>query len=89
METISQREMRNRSGEILRRVAAGESFVVTNRGRQVARLSPLGKPSNPERDRLIAAGLILDRPLSDAPWPGPVPWVPGFDDDLDELRGER
>lgn len=40
METISQREMRNRSGEYLRRTAAGESFVVTNNGVVVACLIP-------------------------------------------------
>ncbi|MFC6706967.1 type II toxin-antitoxin system Phd/YefM family antitoxin [Flexivirga alba] len=41
MDTISQREMRNRSGEYLRRTVAGESFEVTNNGVPVARLTPL------------------------------------------------
>lgn len=40
MDTISQREMRNRSGEYLRRTAAGETFEVTNNGVPVARLTP-------------------------------------------------
>lgn len=40
METISHREMRNRSGTYLRRVAAGESFLVSNNGTVVAILAP-------------------------------------------------
>ncbi len=37
-DRISQRELRNESGRILRAVEAGEEFVITNRGRPVARL---------------------------------------------------
>lgn len=43
MTTISHREMRNNSAEVLRRVEAGETMVVTNHGHPVARLSPLEK----------------------------------------------
>lgn len=39
-ETIAQRRLRNDSGEIMRRVEAGESFVVTRNGRPVAVLAP-------------------------------------------------
>lgn len=41
MRTISQREMRNESGQVLRDVEAGHSFVVTRRGTPVARIVPL------------------------------------------------
>lgn len=34
------RELRQNASAVLRRVAAGESFVVTDRGRPVARLIP-------------------------------------------------
>lgn len=88
MTRISQREMRNQSGEILRRVEAGESFVVTSRGREVAQLIPLWRPSNPERDRLIAKGVISNRRLSAKPLPPPVPWRPELEGLLDELRDE-
>lgn len=45
METITHREMRNRSGEILRRVAAGESIQVSNNGRPAALIVPVqGSP---------------------------------------------
>ncbi len=40
MPTISQRELRNDSGEVMRRVLAGESFTVTRRGVPVADLVP-------------------------------------------------
>ncbi|WP_423922841.1 type II toxin-antitoxin system Phd/YefM family antitoxin [Candidatus Poriferisodalis sp.] len=38
---ISQRELRNDSGKIMRAVKKGESFIVTSNGEPVARLSPL------------------------------------------------
>jgi prevent-host-death family protein len=37
---IGQRELRNDNAEIMRRVEAGESFVVTRNGRPVADLVP-------------------------------------------------
>jgi prevent-host-death family protein len=40
METVSARELKNHTGEILSRVRTGASVVVTNRGRPVALLSP-------------------------------------------------
>lgn len=42
MERIAHRDLRNRSSEILRAVAAGESFEITNHGEVVAMLSPPG-----------------------------------------------
>ena len=40
METVTHREMRNRSGEILRRVEAGESVRVSNNGHLAALIVP-------------------------------------------------
>ena len=40
MDTVTHREMRNNSGEILRRVEAGESVQVTNNGRVAALIVP-------------------------------------------------
>jgi prevent-host-death family protein len=42
-ETIAQRRLRNDSAEIMRRVEAGESFVITRNGRPVADLVPHGE----------------------------------------------
>ena len=43
-ETISQRELRNDNAEIMRRVEAGETFVVTRNGRPIADIVPHGVP---------------------------------------------
>ena len=43
-ETISQRELRNDNAEIMRRVEAGESFVVTRNGKPIADLVPHAVP---------------------------------------------
>ncbi|OMH23970.1 prevent-host-death protein [Tersicoccus phoenicis] len=42
MRSVTHREMRNSSGEILRAVAAGESVQVTNNGQVAAIISPAG-----------------------------------------------
>lgn len=41
MRTISQRELRNDTAEIMRSVEDGETFTVTRRGVPVARLTPI------------------------------------------------
>ena len=42
MRTVTHREMRNQSGEILRKVADGETIQVTNRGHVTALIVPPG-----------------------------------------------
>ncbi|MCB1296901.1 type II toxin-antitoxin system Phd/YefM family antitoxin [Gordonia sp. (in: high G+C Gram-positive bacteria)] len=39
--TVSHRDLRNRSGEVLHAVESGETYTVTNRGKPVARLVPI------------------------------------------------
>lgn len=41
--TVTHRELRNRSGEVLHAVEAGEAYTVTSRGKPVARLVPIGE----------------------------------------------
>ncbi|HEY5225136.1 MAG TPA: type II toxin-antitoxin system prevent-host-death family antitoxin [Microbacteriaceae bacterium] len=53
METVTHREMRNRSGEILRRVEAGESLQVSNNGHLAAMIVPVG---GSVLDGLVARG---------------------------------
>jgi prevent-host-death family protein len=43
MKTISQRDLRNRSGEILHQVETGEEVTITVEGRPVALLIPYPK----------------------------------------------
>ena len=64
MESITHREMRNQSAEVLRRVGAGESLIVTNNGNPVAVLSPVGRDVIAE---LAALGQVrrATRPVSD------------------------
>lgn len=53
MRTVTHREMRNSSGEILRLVAAGERIQVTNNGVVAAVIGP---PGGDQLDELIAKG---------------------------------
>ena len=55
MRTITHREMRNNSAEILRAVAAGETVQVTNNGQVAAILSP---PHVSALDALRADGSV-------------------------------
>ena len=41
MTEISQRELRNQSGRIMRALEAGESFIVTSNGAAIGELIPL------------------------------------------------
>ena len=64
MERVGVRELRQKASELLRRVAAGETFEVTDRGRPVAILSSPGPSGLAEMERrgLIrrAEGDLLD-----------------------------
>lgn len=55
MRTVTHREMRNQSGEILRAVAAGEIVQVTNNGVVAAVICP---PPASAYARLVAAGSV-------------------------------
>jgi prevent-host-death family protein len=50
---ITQRELRNHSGEIMRRLDQGESFIVTRNGVPVGELSPL------RRHRFVRAEAVV------------------------------
>lgn len=50
---ITQRELRNDSGEIMRKLDDGESFVVTRNGAPVGELTPL------RRHRFVAAETVV------------------------------
>jgi len=51
---ITQRQLRNDSGQILQRVEAGATFVVTRNGTPVAELHPLGRRAFIPTTELIA-----------------------------------
>ncbi|MGI8686000.1 MAG: type II toxin-antitoxin system Phd/YefM family antitoxin [Acidimicrobiales bacterium] len=52
-EQITQRELRNESGEIMRRVDQGETFIVTRNGTPVGELAPL------RRHRFVSAEAVV------------------------------
>ncbi|MCU1690531.1 MAG: prevent-host-death protein [Jatrophihabitantaceae bacterium] len=55
MEQIGVRELRQHASKWLARVAAGESFEITDRGRPIASLTPIVDSA---WDRLIAGGAV-------------------------------
>ena len=57
MATVGVRELRQRASELLRRVEAGETIEVTDRGRPVAILAPL--PDVSPLAQLRATGDII------------------------------
>ena len=52
--TVTQRELRNESGEIMRELDRGESFVVTRHGVPVGELTPL------RRHRFVDAAAVIE-----------------------------
>lgn len=56
MERIGVRELRQDASRWLARVRAGESFVVTDRGRPIAQLAPL--PTQEGYAAMLSAGRI-------------------------------
>jgi prevent-host-death family protein len=73
MATVGVRELRQRASELLRRVEAGETIEVTDRGRAVAVLAPL--PESGPLERLRAAGDVVPArgTVDDLPAPLPLP----------------
>jgi prevent-host-death family protein len=91
MELVGIREMRQNLSRYAQRVRHGESFLITDRGQEVAQLTPApGRAS--AVDRLVAGrgakrgqGSLLDV-LEELP--APIPGPPSGEV-LDELRSER
>jgi prevent-host-death family protein len=52
---ITQRELRNESGEVMRALDAGESFIVTRNGVGVGELTPLRRRRFVDRAAVLAA----------------------------------
>lgn len=67
---IGQRELRNDNAEIMRRVEAGEAFVVTRNGRPVADLVPHTAEADGPRRTLgeVQAGFRTLPPVDAARW---------------------
>ncbi len=53
---VGVRDLKNNLSRYLARVSAGDEVIVTDRGRAVARITPIGTEST--IDRLIALGVV-------------------------------
>lgn len=80
-ERLAHRDLRNRSSEILREVAAGATYEITNHGEVVAILSPPTARRELRIRRARRRVRFADLPL--------VSLTESTQDILDELRGDR
>jgi prevent-host-death family protein len=91
MDRIGVRELRQNLSVYLRRVRAGESLQVTERGQPVATLEPIVDPDD-ALTRLVARGVPIRRGagnLSDLAPPAKANLRRPIADVLDELREDR
>jgi prevent-host-death family protein len=92
MERVGVRELRQNLSRYLAEVKDGASLIVTERGRDVARLTPSGPEDSPiarlvaERGATMPRGDLLELTASSAR--GPAAGPPSIEV-LEELREER
>ena len=89
MRTISHRELRNNSSEILRAVSAGETIEVTNHGEVAAVLVP---PGLTVYERLVIAGKVREPRLDQAVDLRSIPRVTApvpTSEIIADIRGDR
>lgn len=80
-DRLAHRELRNRSAEVLRDVAAGATYEITNHGEVVAVLSPPAPGTDLRIRQAKVRGGFSDLPR--------VHRTSTVRDVLDDLRGER
>jgi prevent-host-death family protein len=92
MNHVGVRELRQNLSKYLSEVKGGETFVVTERGREVARLTPSGPEDSPiarlvaERGATMPRRNLLEAAASSA---GKRPVGPPSIEILEEMREER
>lgn len=88
---VGVRELRQNLSRYLAEVKQGESFTVTEHGREVARLTPSGPLDSPMARLAAQRGMTM--PTGDLlellPASGPPAVGPPSEDVLNELREER
>ena len=96
-ETVTARAANQHFSRLLREVAEGKSFIITHRGRSVARLVPEPAPDDAKRltpeqeqalEESIACALSLEPPEA-PPEDLPPDWPRDRDDLYDEVLRER
>jgi prevent-host-death family protein len=92
MGRVGVRELRQNLSRYLAEVKDGESFVVTERGRDVARLTPSGPEDSPIARLVAERGATMPRrdllELAAGSTRGPAPGPPSSQV-LEEMREER
>lgn len=91
MNRVGVRELRQNASAVLRRVLAGESIEITQRGRPVALLVPLPEPTDVV-ERLVAQGLATPAKGNLSDLPPPLEPRPGSvlpSEALAELRADE
>ena len=88
---VGVRDLRQNLSRFLLQVKEGQSFVVTERGREVARLTPSGPPDSPIARLVAERGATMPRAnlLSIAGQGAGHPAGPPSQQLLDEMREER
>jgi prevent-host-death family protein len=88
MERIGVRELRQHASRYLARVRAGETIEVTDRGRAVARLVPVGEDT---WEDLVASGQVLPAEDPDFDFAAVEPLDLGFlaSERLDQMRADE
>jgi prevent-host-death family protein len=77
MSSVGVRELRQRASELLRRVEAGETIEITDRGRPVALLSPM--PQGGPYEQMLASGEIEPGTIDFDDLPEPIELEPGVE----------
>ena len=94
-ETVTARAANQHFSRLLREVAEGRSFVITHRGRPVARLVPETAPDagrlTPEQEQALAESIAWARSLTAPAGTAGLPaeWPRDRDDLYDEMLRER
>ncbi|HYI85201.1 MAG TPA: type II toxin-antitoxin system prevent-host-death family antitoxin [Acetobacteraceae bacterium] len=94
-ETVTARAANQHFSRLLREVADGKTFVITHRGRSVARLVP--EPASgerrltPEQEQALAESIAWARSLKPPAEPSDLPpdWPRNRDELYDEMLRER
>ncbi len=74
---VGIRELKNSLSHYIDRVRKGETIVITDRGRPVARIHPIASSAIPPAlQRLVDAGLAVDKGIFDYV-ARPIPMLPG------------
>jgi prevent-host-death family protein len=92
-KSVGVRELRQSASQILDRVKMGDSVIVTEHGRPVARLVPVETESKRSFiEEYVEAGLLIPAEIPwDGTWPDPMPNIYGINttDLMRQLRDEE